>query len=279
MKQIYLIVLIVAFTHFANAQVAKTNSTIGTVINVPAAGTHISRTFTFSAGEFTSTSLTEVEMSIQLILGNGTPPTLGGYGVHEDLNVRLVSPSGTTVDLIQDRWGYWTGGAQTNSYSGFTSVNGTMHFDDDHPTNVEPVGVNEWTTGNFAPHNALSAFDGENAAGTWTLHISDGNNQFAPNDYIQFVTATLTVTSGAPLSVEGSPLKEKVKIFPNPTTNFVTISGLNKTEDFTIYNMLGKKIKKGTLTEDYKINMENLINGVYFLKLPQRKPIKIIKQH
>ena len=175
----------------------KRNTISGTVTNVPASGAHIDRTFDFLASDFSGcTGLTEVEISIQLILGNGIPPTLGAYGVHEDLNVRLVSPTGTTVDLIQDRWGYWIGMVQTNTYSGFTALDGTMHFDDDHPTSVIPVGVNEWTTGNFSPHNPLSTFDGESPVGTWTLRISDGNNQFGVADYFHFVESTLTITCG-----------------------------------------------------------------------------------
>jgi len=277
MKQIYVILLIVVFAHYTNAQVAKVNNTVGTVTNVPVSGAHLSRTFTYTAGEFTTTSLTEVEISIQLILGNGTPPAPGGYGVHEDLNVRLVSPSGTIVDLIQDRWGYWTGNSsQSHSFNGFNAVNATVNFNDDNSSNIQTL--DNWQNGNYAPHNLLSGFDGENAAGTWTLHISDGNSQFAPTDYIQFVTATLTITSGAPLNIEENSIQDSIILYPNPTTNIFTIAGLNKTEGYTIYNILGKIIKKGAVSNNDNINVENLINGVYFIKFKTGASVKVVKQ-
>ncbi|RTE54151.1 hypothetical protein EHW67_09525, partial [Arenibacter aquaticus] len=187
---------IICFTSaLSYAQVHKTNNTTGTITNVTGPGAHIDRTFSFSAGELSSTSLTEVELSLHLIIGNGTPPTTGPYGIHEDLNVRLISPSGTFVDLVQDRWGYNTGDpTQLSTFHLFNPVNATVNFDDDNPTNIETLDY--WQAGNYAPHNALSAFDGENAAGTWTLRISDGNSQFSPQDYFHFVTATLTITSG-----------------------------------------------------------------------------------
>ncbi|MDD7885768.1 T9SS type A sorting domain-containing protein [Flavivirga sp. 57AJ16] len=192
-KQLLLMMLGLFLLQFSNAQVSKTNNTSGTVFST--GPNHMDRTFTFTAGEFSSTSLTEVELSLQLIIGNGSPPTLGGYGVHEDLNVRLVSPTGTAVDLVQDRWGYWTGNpSQLNSFHLFPAIEATVNFDDDNSTNIETL--DNWQAGNFAPHNPLSAFDGENPAGTWTLRISDGNSQFAASDYFHFVTATITVTSG-----------------------------------------------------------------------------------
>lgn len=180
------------------AQVSKTNSTQGTITSIPANGTHMDRTFVFSSGDFGGcTSLTEVTMSLRLVLGSGTPCNAGtAYGVHEDLNVRLVSPTGTIVDLVQDRWGYWTGNpSQSHSFNGFTAPDATVNFDDDFATNIQ--SVNDWQAGNFAPHNPLSAFDGENPVGTWTLRISDGNSQFAPSDFVCYMTGTLTIACGA----------------------------------------------------------------------------------
>lgn len=205
MKSLSLIASTMLMINFISfSQVSKTNSTAGTITGVPLAGAHLDRTFTYTAPEFGGcSSLTEVEISIRLVLGSSTTPctVLGGYGVHEDLNVRLTSPSGTNVDLVMDRWGYTTGDpTQTSSFHTFPSLDATVNFDDDHGTNIETL--NNWQAGSFAPHNPLSAFDGENPVGTWTLRVSDGNSQFGANDFVCFVTATLDVTCGSGLPVE-----------------------------------------------------------------------------
>ena len=246
------------------SQVSKINSTIGTITSVPTNGTHLDRTFIFIAEEFSTTALTEVELSLKLIIGNGAPPTPGTYGVHEDLNVRLVSPSGTIVDLVQDRWGYWTGDpTQPHSFNGFTAVDATVSFDDDHTVNI--MSVNDWTMGDFAPQNPLSTFDGENAAGTWTLRISDGNGQFAPNDYIHFVTATLTVTSGSTLSTtEVVNTMKAIKIITSSEEMEVVYDSSLVLENYTVYNMTGAIVAVGI---ENSINTSSLTSGIYILKL------------
>ncbi|MFT5779943.1 MAG: hypothetical protein ACI837_002903, partial [Crocinitomicaceae bacterium] len=199
MKFFFYVSTLLTFLVFSSvtlAQVAKTNSTQGTVGLGP---THISRTFTYTPAEFGGcTSLTEVEMDLRLSVGNGTPCTAASYGVNEDLNVRLVSPTGTTVDLVQDRWGYWTGGLQPFTFNAFGFGESTVNFDDDHVTNITSLSSWPASDGNYAPHNPLSAFDGEDPTGTWTVHISDGNPQFAASDFFCYLTGTLIVTCGAP---------------------------------------------------------------------------------
>lgn len=241
MKKLLLIKVFFLSLFMAQGQVSKTNSTAGTITNVPASGTHIDRTFTFTGADFSGcSSLTEVEISINLLLGNGTPPALGGYGVHEDLNVRLVSPTGTAIDLVQDRWGYWTGNSsQLASYNSFAAVDGTVHFDDDHPTSVVPVGpgANDWITGNFSPHNPLSGFDGEDPVGTWTLRISDGNGQFAASDYVHFVTATLTVTCGLACTDPDVPTvtASAPTICPSGSSTLNITGNLNDATQWNVY--------------------------------------------
>ena len=79
-----------------------------------------------------------------------------------DLSIRLISPSHTAVLLVDDTAGYVSG-------SGY-GFYGTL-FDDQAPFGIgegyEPF------TGAFRPLESLSAFDGEDAQGTWTLEITD----------------------------------------------------------------------------------------------------------
>ncbi len=68
--------------------------------------------------------------------------------------------------------------------------------------------------------------------------------------------------------------KNEIKIFPNPAGDFVRIASNYPNLYWELYNVLGEKIKVGKTTT---INIANLPQGVYFIKLANRF-YKIIKQ-
>ncbi|MHB8897479.1 MAG: Ig-like domain-containing protein, partial [Thermoguttaceae bacterium] len=74
-----------------------------------------------------------------------------------DLDVYLISPQGTRVELFTDVGGLG---------KGFTST----ILDDEAPDSITS-GVAPFT-GTYRPEGALSAFDGESLAGTWYLEIT-----------------------------------------------------------------------------------------------------------
>jgi subtilisin family serine protease/subtilisin-like proprotein convertase family protein len=74
-----------------------------------------------------------------------------------DLRVRLISPDGTAVTLVNRR-----GGSRDNI---------RVLFDDEANTSVASVAGN--LSGTLRPEGLLSAFDGINAAGRWTLEVTD----------------------------------------------------------------------------------------------------------
>lgn len=69
-----------------------------------------------------------------------------------------------------------------------------------------------------------------------------------------------------------------VKIYPNPTSNFVKVSGLTKTENYSIYNILGTTVRKGKISNNEKIDIQQLSNGIYLLQMEQGNTIKLIKE-
>lgn len=71
---------------------------------------------------------------------------------------------------------------------------------------------------------------------------------------------------------------ENVKLFPNPTTNFIQVSALNSEKNFKIYNVLGEEVAGGKTHNNKKIDVSNLANGLYFLKFKDAKAIKFIKE-
>ena len=69
-----------------------------------------------------------------------------------------------------------------------------------------------------------------------------------------------------------------LKIFPNPSRNYIYISGLPKRKNYYIYSTLGSEIKKGAISKGENIDINNFTNGLYFLKLDKGSTIKFIKE-
>lgn len=82
-----------------------------------------------------------------------------------DLRMVLTSPSGTSVTLM-DRPGPGTFGSSADNFSNVVLA-------DEAPAGIDTIGNAGPVTGRWAPTQPLAAFDGEPAAGTWTLRVSD----------------------------------------------------------------------------------------------------------
>jgi subtilisin-like proprotein convertase family protein len=115
----------------------------------------------------------------------------------EDLDVFLISPRGTRVELFTD-----VGGSGQN----FTNT-----VLDDQATSSIATGVAPFT-GSFKPEGKLSAFNGVSGNGTWTLEVTDDN----PSDTGTLINWSITVATQA----FGEP-----NTFTNATGDY-TFSGL-----------------------------------------------------
>ncbi len=82
----------------------------------------------------------------------------------------------------------------------------------------------------------------------------------------------------AVLSTENHLLNKNLKISPNPTKNFITISGLINKENYSIYNILDVKVGKGSFSNNEKIDAQDLTKGMYFIRLEDGNTIKFIKE-
>ena len=89
-----------------------------------------------------------------------------------DLQVQLRSPAGTTVDLLE-RPGFGQYGSSLH-WSDAVSGHGVVTFRDDAPGFVQEIGNGPGALDpSYRPDEPLSAFAGEDRAGTWTLRIDD----------------------------------------------------------------------------------------------------------
>ena len=126
-------------------------------------------------------------VSTSYIVGDVDLGVLATHTWRGDIRITLQSPTGTRVQLVNgdinnisgDNFNVRLndGGAQTVNTDGNTAT---------HSTSAPPY------QNDFSPNSPLSAFNGENAQGTWRLEICD---QYPQADNGNFVRADLYLTS------------------------------------------------------------------------------------
>ena len=126
-------------------------------------------------------------VSSSFIVGDVDLGVLATHTWRGDLRITLQSPAGTRVQLVNGDTNNISGdnfnvrlndgGAQTVNTDGNTVT---------HSTSAPPY------QNDFSPNSPLSAFNGENAQGTWRLEICD---QYPQADNGNFVRADLYLTS------------------------------------------------------------------------------------
>ena len=143
---------------------------------------------------------------------------------------------------------------------------------------------------------------GQNGGSIWTLTPTGGSNpsvdQFI-NTFVPGATITLnwtnvnsfTITSSVGDALFGldniiiSPTLSNnnfnlnsLRIYPNPSSDFITIEGLSEMENYSIYNALGLVVNGKIISRDDKIDVRNLSKGVYYLKFVDGSALKFIKE-
>lgn len=72
----------------------------------------------------------------------------------------------------------------------------------------------------------------------------------------------------ANLSIPSDFDEHQSKVYPNPFTNSIFISGINENTDFYLYNYWGKLLRVSNIfTLNSPIPMDDLRSGIYFVKL------------
>ncbi len=145
------------------------------------------------------------------IVGDVDLGILLSHTYRSDLRVTLSSPAGTTINIMQN-----TAGSGDNLHDLF-SDEAAAAIATHNGTVTDPlVPAPPPYSHSFKPSAVLSAFDGQNALGTWTMTICDS----AGADVGTFTRADLFITPPADLSLT------KTVNNPNPGTGSTIIYSL-----------------------------------------------------
>lgn len=112
--------------------------------------------------------------------------------------------------------------------------------------------------------------------GIKTATISIDNNDAGENLY----NFTIQGEADGTLSLDEGLNKKSdaLKIYPNPTTDYISVNGLKKSSGFTIFNVLGTEVLKGLVFPEGNIDVKNLKTGLYFIRINESNTVKFIKK-
>ncbi len=170
----------VMFSASAQAQTINTytNTTAGSIVDSTDCSTTVTRTFNVAA----SYTLTDVNLGVYLT-----------HTYRSDLRISLRSPLGTTVNIMGNTAG--DGDNLNDLFDDEAASSITTHDVSGTDSAAAPLPYSHSYTPGFSANPsgfaaALSAFDGQNAQGNWTMVICDSVAQDTGN----FIRADLFIT-------------------------------------------------------------------------------------
>lgn len=149
--------------------------------------------------------------------------------------------------------------------AGVSSQDFHLSFDDQAETNLIPCPPT--TAQTYEPQEHLSAFNGENAQGVWTLTVTD--NSDSEGGMLTAWTLNYCVTGQDVGITERS--NKMALIYPNPTSGKITVelNGDVKINRILIYDLVGRRVKTEKVggRKSVEIDMSQNPPGVYFVRL------------
>ena len=107
----------------------------------------------------------------------------------------------------------------------------------------------------------------------WTYNLNNNSSMQNTNLDLQF-----NICNTSTLGVFDHNINNNLFIYPNPSNDFIIISGLKKSNQYIIYNTLGVKTDSGNISDNEKINIQNFSNGMYFIILENGNIQKFVKK-
>jgi len=116
----------------------------------------------------------------------------------------------------------------------------------------------------------------------WLTRVHTSAN-WSSSDNIVFNNGTIAngsnVVVSSTLGIKHvTTINDRIKIFPNPSSEYISILGLNKTTNYKIYNTLGYEVESGKTNKNDRIDIKNFSNGLYFFKIENSVNIKFVKK-
>ena len=172
----------------------------------------------------------------------------------QDLTIRLTSPLGTVLNVLVEPCG--------------NNDNMNVTIDDSGSAVICGTG-NPALSGVVVPTQALSTFNGQNSAGTWTLTVIDGYS----GDGGSLNSWGLNFCTTQPLSTNSNQINDLV-IYPNPNNGNFNIQFTSNSSNeikVNVHDIRGREIfaqsyvNNGLFNES--LQLSNVQSGIYLVTI------------
>lgn len=228
----------------------------------------------------------------------------------ETFGVVVASSDGMTINMLQ-QWTtshpYSKYSVDLSGYAGESVFVGFRHFTATaaYALCIDNITVNNavWagTASETIQYNIYRSFDGVNYN---LIGYADGNdtsyddndiqnvNQYYKVTAVNTVSGGLTCESAYAMSVDGvhdyvyaqtlgiAEIGDNdIAVYPNPTTGLLYIKSNNIASEYHIVNAIGQTVLTNIITsENQQIDISNLPNGVYFVKIAENTVKLVVKK-
>lgn len=109
---------------------------------------------------------------------------------------------------------------------------------------------------NFDIHVYPNGVEGEAIVDLTATDVNDANNTVTGRfGFNQISTSTHSID------------RQAIKVFPNPTTNFISLTEADQVERLVIYNIVGRPVKLFNANYSNQYNVSDLPTGMYLVRL------------
>ena len=120
----------------------------------------------------------------------------------------------------------------------------------------------------------LKLVDTSNANVIASTAISNDNYFYELQvDNYSFANAFYNLSASNPNAANASEAIVDLKIYPNPALNHFTLEAAERIERYTIYSTHGAVVKQATVTNDFRVQIDNLASGAYFIVVTTAKGV------
>lgn len=93
---------------------------------------------------------------------------------------------------------------------------------------------------------------------SWTSGQGSGNGNGGGFSYQRSTDPSLNIQDNK---------KSILSVYPNPSTSFLHVNGLNASTNYRLYNILGAQVQSGTAKPNQAIDIDALQSGMYMLQI------------